>query len=169
LVLRYEQQAAAHYGEKYIQHPAVELLNTMLNDWQRPGRNQLKGFYDYPDTGQRHLWSGLAAQWPAQRDGYEREELQERLLFVQVIEALWCMQEKIIESAAEANLGSIYGWGFPRQTGGVIRFIHDYGADNFIARAQVYQQHHGQRFRIPKVLREILAQPIFRSAKAAVE
>ncbi|MEL7222297.1 MAG: 3-hydroxyacyl-CoA dehydrogenase NAD-binding domain-containing protein, partial [Bacteroidota bacterium] len=169
LVIEYERQAAKHYGSKYVKHIAVEVLQLMLEQFQRSGKIKKQGFYEYEPDQNSFLWPELKEHWPVSHPSYDREALSERLIFAQVIEALWCMQEKVIHSAAAANLGSIYGWGFPRETGGVIRFIHDYGPDNFIARAKIYQEKHGQRFRIPKVLREILAQPIFRGAKAAVE
>ncbi|MEO0727106.1 MAG: 3-hydroxyacyl-CoA dehydrogenase NAD-binding domain-containing protein, partial [Bacteroidota bacterium] len=128
LVLRYEEQAAQHYGSQYIQHPAVEVLRKMLDEHQRNGKAKGAGFYDYEDQ-QRRLWPGLTESWPNTQRSYDRKQLTERLLFAQVIEALWCMQEGVITSSAAANLGSVYGWGFPRQTGGVIRFIQDSGVD----------------------------------------
>ena len=79
------------------------------------------------------------------------------------------MQEDVITSAAAANLGSVYGWGFPKETGGVIRFVQDYGVDNFMAQAKVYHQDYGQRFRLPKVLKNMITEPNFQLAKAAVE
>ena len=169
LVLKYEEQAAVHYGERYVQHPSVAVLKTMLGELDRPGKVHKAGFYAYGEGEERHLWPGLQDIWPIQHRTYDRTVLNDRLLFSQVIEALWCMQEKVITSAAAANLGSVYGWGFPREKGGVIRFIHTYGPDNFIAQAKIYQQSLGQRFRIPRVLRAILAEPVFKTAKAAVE
>ena len=168
LVLRYEEQAAQHYGSQYIQHPAVEVLRKMLDEHQRNGKAKGAGFYDYEEK-QRRLWPGLTESWPNTQRSYDRKQLTERLLFAQVIEALWCMQEGVITSSAAANLGSVYGWGFPRQTGGVIRFIQDYGVDAFMAQAKGYHKAFGQRFRIPKVLKEIILEPAMQTAKGAVE
>ncbi len=169
LVLKYEEQAANHYGSKYVQHPAVEVLKVMLQEHQRTGRSAKAGFYEYGEDGTRQLWSGLTESWPNTQKTYDRQNLNERLLFSQVIEALWCMQEKVVTSSAAANLGSVYGWGFPRETGGVIRFIQDYGMDEFMKQSQQYHKKLGQRFRIPKVLKELMLEPAFLGAKGAVE
>ena len=168
LVLKYEEQAAQHYGSKYVQHPAVEVLKSMLEEHQRSGKAKGAGFYHYEEK-QRRLWPGLTESWPNTQQSYDRQQLTERLLFAQVIEALWCMQEGVITSSAAANLGSVYGWGFPRETGGVIRFIQDYGVDAFMAKAQGYYEAFGQRFRIPKVLKEVIMEPDRKTAKGAVE
>ncbi|NBC08669.1 MAG: 3-hydroxybutyryl-CoA epimerase [Bacteroidetes bacterium] len=159
MVLRYENQAAEHYGTKYVQHPAVAVLKAMLEEWQRPGRQKRAGFYTYKGEERQQLWAGLADAFPAQpADTFDHAELKERFLVAQVLEAVWCMQEKVIHSIAAANLGSIHGWGFPASKGGVIQYVHDSGVDHFIARCKTLQQKHGQRFRLPSRLRSIVEQ-----------
>lgn len=168
LVLNYERQAADHYGSKYVQHPAVSVLTKMIDELQRIGKVKNAGFYNHQTKG-KQLWSGLADQWPVQQHTYEREAIVERLLFCQVIESLWCMHEEVVTSTAEANLGSVYGWGFPKELGGVIRFIHSFEKDSFIKRAKEYQDQLGQRFKIPSILKKLATGPMGQSAKAAVE
>ena len=156
LVLRYEKQAAEHYGSKYIQHPAVKALEKMINDLARTGKGKRAGFYEYPDTGERCLWKELPEHFPTTQTTYSREEISERIFFAQVIEAVWCMQEKVIRSVPAANLGSIYGWGFPAFKGGVIQYITDYGLEAFIEKCKEYQKKYGQRFKVPKMLPKIV-------------
>ncbi len=153
LMLRYEQQAAEHYGSKYIQHPAVSVLLTMLEELKRPGRAKKGGFYEY-DGETRQLWKELAEHFPVTQTDYNLTELKERFLFAQVIEAVWCMQEGVIRSVAAANLGSIYGWGFPATKGGVLQYVKDYGTESFVEKCNLYKKKYGQRFRAPKLLRE---------------
>lgn len=152
LVLRYESQAAEHYGSKYIQNPSVPVLEKMLSELNRPGRNRKAGFFEYLDSGERRLWPDLAGHFPATRQSFDRHEITERLLFAQVIEAVWCLQEKVIQSPEAANLASVFAWGFPAYKGGVIRFIEDYGKDKFIARCGELQQKYGPRFRPPRLI-----------------
>lgn len=153
IVQRYENQAAEHYGPKYIQHPAVSVLRIMIDEQQRTGRQRTGGFYEYPEgKDQRRLWPGLTDHFPVSRRSFNARELTERFLFAQVIEAVWCMQEKVIQSVAAANLGSIHGWGFPAFKGGVIQYIHDYGPDRFIAQCRTYEQKFGRRFKVPRIL-----------------
>ncbi len=155
LILRYENQAAEHYGTKYIQHPAVQVLNKMIAELQRTGKAKRAGFYEYHDSGERQLWQGLKEYFPTRLDTYDRDEIIERFLFTQVIEAVWCMQEKVIHSIAAANLGSIYGWGFPAFKGGVIQYITDYGVVQFLAKCKIYESTYGQRFKTPKILQTL--------------
>ncbi len=160
LVLGYEQQAAKHYGPKYVQHPAVSVLDKML-ELNRNGRKRLAGFYEYRSEQERsELWSELTGHFPPTVTDYNRQEITERFLFAQVLEAVWCMQEGVIHSVAAANLGSIYGWGFPAFKGGVIQYVNDYGPEGFIAKCRHYRARYGQRFRVPRTLKSILDRPI---------
>jgi 3-hydroxyacyl-CoA dehydrogenase/enoyl-CoA hydratase/3-hydroxybutyryl-CoA epimerase len=155
LVLRYEQLAAAHYGNKYIQHPAVAVLNQMIGELNRKGRVNNQGFYEYYENDERKLWQELKHYFPSTKQQYDRTELMERVLFAQVIEAGWCLQEGVIQTTAEANLASVYGWGFPAHKGGVIQFILDYGKAHFLERCQFFEKKYGQRFQIPSFLTKI--------------
>ncbi|MFK7937080.1 MAG: 3-hydroxyacyl-CoA dehydrogenase NAD-binding domain-containing protein [Saprospiraceae bacterium] len=153
LILKYERQAAEHYGKSYLQHPAVKVLDKMLDELGRTGRTRDGGFYEQVDE-QKQLWEDLTKHFPITQTDYDIENIKERLLFAQVIEAGWCLQEKIIKTDAEANLGSVFGWGFPAFHGGVIQFIHSYGKDHFIAKCAELEAAHGPRFQVPKYLRE---------------
>lgn len=155
MVLKYEKQAADNYGAKYLQHPAVNVLEQMLQELERPGKRKRKGFYEYQDSN-KQLWPELQEHFPPNKPNASREEVTERFLFAQVLEAIWCLQEGVIGSVEEANLGSIYGWGFPAFKGGVIQYINDYGADTFIKRCKTYEETHGPRFKAPKKLKKII-------------
>ncbi len=154
LILRYENQAAEHYGAKYIQHPAVAVLEKMIHELKRPGRLKRAGFYEYEQSN-RFLWPTLAEHFPVTKKSYDPQEITERFFFVQVMEALWCMQEGVIHSVPAANLGSIYGWGFPAFKGGVIQFIQDYGLTEFKQKSKLLEKAHGPRFKIPSILKKI--------------
>lgn len=156
LVLKYESQAGEHYGPKYIPHPAVGALDKMLQAFNRPGRHKKAGFYDYSEDGQRQIWPELSTHFNSSLSAFDRQELIDRLLISQVLEAVWCMQEGVINSIAAANLGSIYGWGFPSFKGGVIQYIADYGLEAFLARCKDLREKHGSRFRVPKKLEELV-------------
>ena len=156
IVRSYENQAAEHYGSKYIQHPAARVLDQMIEELERPGRAKRGGFYAYSTTEKRRLWPELAEHFPVTITDYDRREISDRLLFAQVLEAVWCLQEGVIMTTAAANLGSVYGWGFPAFKGGVIRFVHDYGVDAFLARCADFEKRYGPRFKAPRRLRELV-------------
>ncbi len=158
LVLRYEEQAAKHYGPKYIAHPAVSAINKMIEDIDRPGRPTKRGFYSYDEESaeRNFLWSELESTFPTTQVVFDFNEPKERLLIVQVLEVLWCLHEGVVQSVAEANLGSIYGWGFPAFKGGAIQYITDYGKKEFIARCKHYETQHGPRFQVPNIIHQLL-------------
>ncbi len=153
MILSYENQAATNYGPKYIQHPAVEVLHKMIEEIDRQGKQRKAGFYEYKNEGNRQLWDGLKDHFSILKTDYDREEISERFMFAQVIEAVWCLQEKIIQSVPEANLGSIYGWGFPSFKGGVLQYINDYGVTTFVEKCEQFEKAHGPRFKVPKLLK----------------
>ncbi len=154
LVLRYEEQADEHYGDKYTAHPAADVIRTMINELERPGSRQKAGFYDYSQTsGEPRLWDGLLEHYPVTKAQYNKIRMQERFLFAQVIEAAWCLEEGVIERPESANLASVYGWGFPAYTGGVMRYAAGYGKEAFKERCDFFRGRYGQRFRMPKYLR----------------
>jgi 3-hydroxyacyl-CoA dehydrogenase/enoyl-CoA hydratase/3-hydroxybutyryl-CoA epimerase len=81
-------------------------------------------------------------------------EVQDRLLFIQSLEALRCLEEGVLESVNDANVGSILGIGFPAWTGGVIQHVNSVGVARFCARAEGLAERHGPRFAPPALLRD---------------
>ena len=79
-------------------------------------------------------------------------ELQERMLFVEAIDSVRCLDEGVLRSVPDANIGSIFGIGFPPWTGGVLQYINGYGLAEFVARAQELAAKHGERFEPPASL-----------------
>lgn len=156
LVLEYERQAALLYGNKYISHPAVAGLRLLLDDLKRPGKPEKKGFYNVDHSGEKRLWEELPLHFPVTQPTYDRKEITDRLLFAQVLEALWCLHEKVIPTIEEADIASVLGWGFPRNKGGVIQCIADYGVDAFILRCKDFEARLGPRFQLPKRLEKLL-------------
>jgi 3-hydroxyacyl-CoA dehydrogenase/enoyl-CoA hydratase/3-hydroxybutyryl-CoA epimerase len=125
----------------------------MLDQFERGGRAGGAGFYEYEDGTRKGLWPGLADAFGSTADAEPAPllELEERLLFIEALEALKCVEEGVIESAADANVGSLLGIGYPRWTGGVLRFIDSYPGGNaaFDARAAELAARNGERFAPP--------------------
>lgn len=155
MVLKYENQAAEHYGAKYIQHPAVGVLDKMTQELGRSGRKKKGGFYDYHLNGQKRLWPELCEHFPIKQGPFDHQEIIDRLLIVQVLEAAWCLQEGVLQTIEAANLGSIYGWGFPSFKGGVVQYIRQYEYSAFIKKCQSLRKKYGQRFKVPTKVKEL--------------
>lgn len=134
------------------QHPGWGVIDLMVNVLKRPGR-AAGGFYEYPPNGRKHLWPGLKEQFPPKDgDSIPFDDIRDRLLFVQSIEAVRCMQEGVIEAARDANIGSILGIGFPRWTGGALQYINSVGLKTFVERATTLAARYGERFQPPTLL-----------------
>ena len=81
------------------------------------------------------------------------QEIIDRLIFSQIIEALHCYEEGVLNSIFEANIGSIYGWGFPLP--GVFEFINEYGIKKFVKRSQFLSNSYGKCYDLPSTLNNI--------------
>jgi hypothetical protein len=105
------------------------------------------GFYEYPVGGQKYLWPELKTRFEKADGQISPKDVRDRLLFVQAIETVRCMEEGVPTSTADANVGSIFGIGFAAWTGGALQFINQYGVKDFVARAQYLAGQYGERFR----------------------
>ena len=137
-------------GKQYIGHPSDRVVDRML-ELERPGKAGGAGFYDYLPQGKKHLWTGLS-QFSASDSAIPLTDIKERLLFIMAIETLRCLEEQVLTSTVDANIGSIFGIGYPPWTGGCIQFINQYGVASFIRRAQQFCDTYGERFTPPQLL-----------------
>jgi 3-hydroxyacyl-CoA dehydrogenase / enoyl-CoA hydratase / 3-hydroxybutyryl-CoA epimerase len=144
-------------GGTWSGHPAETVIDQMVADG-RPGRLEGAGFYEYEDGKRTRLWRGLRESYPSVADPSKLSltDLQERMLVIEAIEAVKCLDEGVIETVADANIGSIMGIGFPGWTGGVLQYINGYqgGLPGFVARARELAETYGERFEPPASLVE---------------
>jgi len=158
-------EAADSSGSGWETHPAEVVIDRMLDEFERPGRLEGKGFYEYADGKRTNLWPGLREAFPpiADPSSLSLRDLEERMLFIEALESVKCMDEGVIESVADANIGSIFGIGFPAWTGGVLQYINGYipptstataGVAGFVARARELAARYGDRFDPPASLVE---------------
>ena len=190
----------------------TEIVDKMLDEYDRPGKLEGKGFYEYNEEGRRTgLWRGLwdelgagkvkvadgestvagsgletAATGAAQKAAADSTgvsagsnvpadapafiDLVERPLFAEALETQKCIDEGVLTSDADANIGSIMGIGFPAWTGGTRQYIKNYdrpaaaalpegkvadrdggdyptrGVAGFVARAEELAAKYGERF-----------------------
>ncbi|MFI0503764.1 3-hydroxyacyl-CoA dehydrogenase NAD-binding domain-containing protein [Streptomyces albogriseolus] len=149
-------------GGTWQPHPADAVVDRMIDEFGRPGRSGGAGFYDYDEQGRRAgLWPGLREHFtdPAEQPA-GLTELKERMLFVEALDAVRCLEEGVLESVADANVGSLLGIGFPPWTGGVLQYVNGYdggagggvGLPGFVARARELAARYGDRFTPPELL-----------------
>lgn len=139
-------------GKNLPESPVEALVEWMIHSANRKGKAAGAGFYEYPQGGKKHLWDGLS-KWQKANDINEKEMI-DRILFVQALDTVRCMQEGVLESVVDANIGSIFGIGFAPWTGGAIQFLNQYGIQKAVARARELEAKYGERFAVPALLQE---------------
>jgi 3-hydroxyacyl-CoA dehydrogenase/enoyl-CoA hydratase/3-hydroxybutyryl-CoA epimerase len=136
--------AMADEGTPYTEHPGMAVVRELCA-LGRVGKKVGQGFYDWSDDG-KQLWTELATLYPVAAAQPTQRELIDRLMFAQANEAARCFEEGVLRSVADANIGSIFGWGFAPFQGGALQFINAMGAATFVARARELAARHGPRF-----------------------
>ncbi|MGX7826675.1 3-hydroxyacyl-CoA dehydrogenase NAD-binding domain-containing protein [Actinokineospora sp. 24-640] len=156
--IRQETRAAVEAaGAEWPEHPAEAVIDRMVDDHDRKGRSSGAGFYEYDDEGKRTgLWPGLSEAFATGDGDVPFQDMIERMLFAEALETVKCFDENVLRSVADANIGSIFGIGFPAWTGGVIQYMEGYegGLPGFVARARELAARYGDRFTPPASLVE---------------
>jgi 3-hydroxyacyl-CoA dehydrogenase/enoyl-CoA hydratase/3-hydroxybutyryl-CoA epimerase len=136
-------------GKTYVTSAGENIVERMVHEFKRSGRAAGAGFYDYPSSGHKRLWSGLKPHFekPLTDDPQALQlRIKQRLLYRQAVETARCLQENVLTSAHDANIGSMFGIGFPAWTGGALQFVFSEGLDNFVNNCRQLAQQHGQGF-----------------------
>ncbi len=139
------EDAAGEAGNTYTIEKGMAVLKRMIA-LGRGSRKAGGGFYDYPDGAPKHLWKGLVEEFPVASKQPDQSELKARLLYAQAIETARCLEEGVIETSEDGDLGAVYGWGFPAWTGGTLSFIDTVGIGPFVAESDRLAQLYGNRF-----------------------
>ncbi|UTW12412.1 3-hydroxyacyl-CoA dehydrogenase NAD-binding domain-containing protein [Marinobacterium rhizophilum] len=126
--------------------------NRLVEEFNRQGRAYGGGFYDYHDDGSKSIWPQLCEIFPQSDQPLPEQDIKDRILFRQALEAVRCLEEKVLRSVADGNIGSIMGIGFPQHTGGQLQFINSYGVRAFTQRCLALAQKYGERFTPPALL-----------------
>ena len=134
-------------GKTYTPTPGQVLVAEMVKKHQRSGRAAGAGFYDYPSEKgtKKHLWNGLKGLYEKEQ-AWDIQDLKDRLLFRQAVETARCLSENVLTSVHDANIGSIFGIGFPAWTGGAMQFIYGMGMDVFETRCAALAKKYGAGF-----------------------
>ena len=125
------------------------VVSTMIGEHGRGGRYHGGGFYEYGEDGSRKIWPPLLDIYYQPEVNIPDQDAKDRMLFRQVIEALRCLEEGVLRTVADGNIGSIMGIGAPVWTGGLIQFVNTYGLERFIARCDELAEAYGERFKAP--------------------
>ncbi len=147
------RQGEDDLGAAYVKPAGYEVVRRFVVELQRLGRRHGGGFYEYPEGGRKRLWPGLAKLYPRASTQPHVDEVRKRILYSQSLETARCFEEGVITQPADADLGSILGWGFPTWTGGALSLIETVGLQEFVADCARLASVYGDRFAVPSGLR----------------
>ncbi|WP_395712323.1 3-hydroxyacyl-CoA dehydrogenase NAD-binding domain-containing protein [Reyranella sp.] len=151
-------------GEKFEGAGTEDILELMVKKLERFGRKNGKGFYEYPTDGKKRLWLELQKYFPADPkllygEGEEKrakeDEIKKRLLYVQAVDTVRCLEANVLTNPQDGDVGSIMGLGFAPQTGGAVSLIDQVGVKQFVAECDAFAQKYGPQFAVPKLLRDM--------------
>ncbi|MPZ61535.1 MAG: 3-hydroxyacyl-CoA dehydrogenase [Propionibacteriales bacterium] len=157
--IRDEAKAAAEAAGVggFGDHPGMAIVDLMVDEFGRTGKAAGSGFYDYPEGEPKRLWPGLWEHFVREDVSVPLEDLRERFTFAMSLETVRCLDEGVLRSVPDANIGSIFGIGFPPLYGGALQYINGYpgGLPGFVARARELESAYGDRFQPPASLVEM--------------
>ncbi|MFQ6551567.1 3-hydroxyacyl-CoA dehydrogenase NAD-binding domain-containing protein [Aestuariibius insulae] len=145
----------AAMGDAYPNDEVDEVLFWMESEG-RLGRKSSAGFYAYDEKGKRQgLWDGLEGRYPVKDNQPELVDVQHRLLFAQLLEAVRALEEGVLEDIREGDVGAILGWGFAPWSGGPFSWLDIIGTPYAAERCDQLTEQFGERFACPALLREM--------------
>jgi 3-hydroxyacyl-CoA dehydrogenase/enoyl-CoA hydratase/3-hydroxybutyryl-CoA epimerase len=153
LITKIDHQTRLDLGKDYVHHPGHAVAANMVA-LGRFGKKSGKGFYDYPaeKNAGKNLWDGLIALYPRSASQPDVQQLITRMMTVQALETVRCMEQGVLTTARDADIGALLGWGFPAWTGGPLSLIDTIGLPRFIAQSAELHSQFGDRFSAPQLL-----------------
>jgi 3-hydroxyacyl-CoA dehydrogenase/enoyl-CoA hydratase/3-hydroxybutyryl-CoA epimerase len=132
---------------------AYRILKDLVDHHGRSGKKAGKGFYDYPEGGKKKLWPGLADLFHPRIDALDKDTIAKRIMHRQALESFRCLEEGVLTSVIDGDIGSVLGWGFPIYTGGALSYIDFVGIRAFVADCDAFAAQFGARWAVPATLR----------------
>lgn len=150
------QSTKEELGDAYKPNGTEAFYELMVQKLGRSGRRFGKGLYNYDESGKRlDLWKGVTDHYPLMDEQPSQAEVQQRLMYSQLIPTARTFADGVVPDPQSADLGAIFGWGFPAWTGGPMSYIDTIGIDTFVATADMLAQKHGERFNVPGLFRDM--------------
>jgi 3-hydroxyacyl-CoA dehydrogenase/enoyl-CoA hydratase/3-hydroxybutyryl-CoA epimerase len=151
-VMKANRKLLEERGEDLPVSAGERVIGKICGELGREGKAYNGGFYDYPESGSKTVWPELRKLYHKPDVSISHDDIKDRILFRQVIESIKCLEENVLRTVRDGNIGSIFGIGAPPWTGGFLQFVNTYGVDNFIARSKELAELYGDRFNPPKLL-----------------
>ncbi|KAA9383040.1 FAD-dependent oxidoreductase [Neorhizobium galegae] len=149
----------ADLGPNAVKPEHMALVDQLVDVFDRRGRKNLKGFYEYPaKPAKKFLWPELKTLYPQKRaNEVDVAVLKQRLLVTIALEAARTVEEGIVTDPREADVGSILGFGFAPYTGGTLSYIDGMGVKTFVALCEKLAASYGPHFKPTPLLKDMAA------------
>lgn len=119
------------------------------------GRKNKRGMYKYASGKKKEVNTEIYEHFGGQnRTDPIKETAQLRMALTMINEAAWCLQEDILKSSEDGNLGAILGLGFPPFLGGPFRYIDQQGPKNVLEKLNKFENEYGPRFKAAGIIEE---------------
>ncbi|MEL7342728.1 MAG: 3-hydroxyacyl-CoA dehydrogenase family protein, partial [Bacteroidota bacterium] len=138
---------------------SYQLVKDLVEKHGRTGKKDGAGFYDYPAEGKKKLWPELANIYQSRPEALDQDTIAKRIMHRQALESFRCLDEGVLNSSSDGDIGSVLGWGFPIYTGGSISYIDYVGIKEFVSECDSFGERFGkERWAVPQSLRDLATQ-----------
>ncbi len=151
---KYVIESNPNRDEKEETRRSYKILMELINKG-RTAKKDGAGFYDYPAGEKKKLWPGLAEMYKSDPTTLDEETIAKRIMHRQAIESFRCLDDGVLNSVVDGDIGSVLGWGFPIYTGGALSYIDFVGIKNFVADCDRFKAQYGNRWEVPSSLRAL--------------
>lgn len=155
LAYKVMKQAEIDTGVKIEENAGGAIVKKFVEELERFGKKNKKGYYDYPDNGKKYISPVLNELYPLAKEQPSFEYIKKRMMHRQAIEAVRCLEEGVLRNPTDGDIGSILAWGFPPYTGGIFSYIDMVGVATFVKELDELADVNGERFRPTAKLREM--------------
>lgn len=130
--------------------PLIEGVDRVLAD-DRKGKKNKRGFYDYSTESKgkkvdESIYQTMGVQYPGRAEISHQDGIAERVILTMLNEAAYCLEEGILRSARDGDIGAIFGLGFSPFLGGPFRYMDTLGTSVVVAKLEALAKEHGKRF-----------------------
>lgn len=139
------------------QERSYKMIKDLVDNHGRTGKKDGAGFYEYPAGAKKKVWKKLNEIYNSRVEALEEEIIAKRIMHRQALESFRCLDEGVLMSTTDGDIGSVLGWGFPIYTGGAISYIDYVGMHNFIKDCDEFVEKYGPRWTVPQSLRDLAA------------
>lgn len=147
-------QGKKYLGAENVETEGMALLEAMVAAG-RTGKAGGAGFYDYDKGKRTGLWKGLAGLAKDEPSETGVEFLAKRMLYVQAVQAVHCLEAKILRKPADGDVGGVFGIGFAPAFGGPFGFLDRQDLRAMIQTLDRWTTHYGSRYAVPALLRDM--------------